>query len=119
MEQNELKRLMVGDWVYNTHNRQNEQVQEVFCISVMLDYNDIYNSSEIEPIRLHPSTLKKIGFANTEFYSEMLIDGWQIQCDGLHLKAHNMDCSINIKCEYVHQLQQALRLCGIEKEIKL
>lgn len=38
---------MVGDWVYNTHNRENEQVQEVLCISVMLDYNDIYNSSEI------------------------------------------------------------------------
>lgn len=28
-------------------------------------------------------------------------------------------CRVRIECNYVHQLQHALRLCGIEKEIEL
>ena len=33
--------LMIGDWVYNTHNRKPEQVYEIGSGLVMLDYNDL------------------------------------------------------------------------------
>jgi len=54
--------LMIGDWVYNTHNRQNEQVAEIGSGLVMLAYNDLYEYDEIEPIPLVPEILKKMGF---------------------------------------------------------
>jgi hypothetical protein len=44
--------LMIGDWVFNTHNRKPEQVQEIGSALVMLDYNDLYEYDEIEPIPL-------------------------------------------------------------------
>lgn len=125
MELNDLKRLMVGDWVYNTHNRKNEQVQEVLCISVMLDYNDIYNSSEIEPVKLTPEILKRNGFTALQFYSELVISNknehTHVMWDGSHLTAKKMGRgTIELaRCYYVHQLQQALRQLEIEKEIKL
>ena len=54
--------LMIGDWVYNTHNRQNEQVAEIGSGLVMLAYNDLYEYNEIEPIPLTDAILKANGF---------------------------------------------------------
>lgn len=38
--------LMIGDWVYNTYNRQPEQVCEIREHMVMLAYNDLYDYDE-------------------------------------------------------------------------
>ena len=54
--------LMIGDWVYNTHNRQPEQVCEIREHMVMLAYNDLYDYDEIEPIPLNDEILQKNGF---------------------------------------------------------
>ena len=56
------KELMIDDWVYNTHNRQNEQVAEIGSSLVMLAYNDLYEYDEIEPIPLTDAILKVNGF---------------------------------------------------------
>ena len=34
--------LMIGDWVFSTHNRKPGQVAKIGCRLVMLDYNDVY-----------------------------------------------------------------------------
>ena len=110
--------LMIGDWVMNTHNQKPEQVCEILERMVMLDYNDLYEYDEIEPISLTSEILEKNGFVVESRdchgkplqYCE-LVDGLWIDISGENF--------FEGKLEYVHQLQHALRLCGIEKEIEL
>lgn len=72
------------------------------------------------PIPITTEILEKNGFINGEFYAESHIEDWQIMSDGSHLAARSdRGWCIDIPCRYVHQLQHALRLCGIEKEIVL
>ena len=133
--------LMLGDWVFNTHNRKPEQVQEIGSGLVMLDNNDLYEYDEIEPIPLTAEILEANGFrAHTEANYIMYV--WAVEgrrnetiiAISIYKKPVNgvriltkiqtdcrYDCGINeIHCceiEYVHELQHALRLCGIDKEI--
>ena len=119
--------LMVGYWVYNTHNRKNEQVAAIGSGLVMLDYNDLYEYDEIEPIPLTSEILEKNGFVLIEkekgvcgvnivpYYTRDDVP-FEVFCDGKPFAVWFKD-SVNI--EYVHELQHALRLCGIEKEIEL
>ena len=129
--------LMIGDWVWNTHNRQNEQVQEIGSGLVMLDYNDLYEYDEINPIPITSELLEQNGFKKFKlrdiegqhqwsWWSDTLTsvslwcrelkddpkDGWMIRIDSpLATCCH--------KVEYVHELQHTLRTCKIEKEVKL
>lgn len=115
MELKELKRLMVGDWVYNTFNKKYEQVQQILESGVMLDYNDIYSADEIEPVKLTPEILKRNGFIRDG-------ESWWYQDFRIVLstsKGVSLVCGRQKRFAFVHELQQALRLCGIEKEIKL
>ena len=92
---------------------------------------------EIEPIPLTPEILAKNGwkheFDKTEYMVKYELaqkgkDCWMMWA----IKEHNFDIQkqdeklnmynlkvqrVCIPCDYVHQLQHALRLCGIEKEI--
>lgn len=92
---------------------------------------------EIEPIPLTPEILEKNGwkheFDKTEYMVKYELaqkgkDCWMMWA----IKEHNLDIQkqdeklnmynlkvqrVCIPCDYVHQLQHALRLCGIEKEI--
>ena len=85
------------------------------------------NGRCIEPIPLTPEILEKNGFVLKE--KEMGMYGvniaphytrddvpFEVFCDGVPF-AIWFKGPVNI--EYVHQLQHALRLCGIEKEIIL
>ena len=105
--------LMIGDWVFNTHNRKPEQVAKIACRLVMLDYNDMYEYDLIEPIPLTYEFLRKI-FPNTN-------DGvyWHGRKGKFEFTMENGANEITVLIEYVHELQHALRLCGIEKEIEL
>lgn len=108
--------LMIGDWVYNTHNRQNEQVAEIGSGLVMLDYNDLYEYDEIEPIPLTTEILERnfhepnegvVWWKNDEPF-------YHVEClplNGMRL--------IMPYTQYVHELQHALRLAQIDKEVKI
>jgi len=61
--------LMIGDWVYNTHNRQPEQVFEIMEHMVMLAYNDLYGYDEIEPIPLTSEILEQAGVPSSSIGS--------------------------------------------------
>lgn len=123
MEKLNCKSLMIGDWVMNTHNQKPEHVYEIRERMVMLDYNDLYDYNEIEPIPITPGILEKNGFV---FWTDL----WYLttkERKPIHVvfKDNNViTLSINatpvpIGLKYVHQLQHALRLYGIEKEIVL
>ena len=119
--------LMIGDWVYNTHNRQNEQVAEIGSGLVVLDYNDWYEYDEIEPIPLSAEILEQNGLEKKDYrygiyddYSDFEIYEYN---DGTWLVSYHC-CEMSLPDEqlliyYVHQLQHFVRHCGIEKELIL
>ena len=127
--------LMVGDWVRPTRLNKPARIEEVSRLlnRVIVITADGYESAHIlecNPIPLTPEILEKNGFDFIKNDNTKSVwNGWWIY-EGLELatacldKEGNWPCFINIydsniECEYVYQLQHALRLCGIEKEIEL
>ena len=149
MEVNELscKDLMVGDWViphiydaalepskivgihYNSYKGK-DYVDWVDC-----DVWDELSLNDIKPIPLTPEILEKNGFVENRG-----ITSWKFETDREDLidiygvKDYHLSINIedthgsgkgyrwmlnNLTIFYVHQLQHALRLCGIEKTIEL
>ena len=137
----EATELMKGDRVYNTHNRQPEQVCEIREHMVMLAYNDLYDYDEIEPIPLTSEILERHGFERVpqpgcsnpyhwkleqrDEDGELLyrIEAYNTPFRGMFIQINNpSDCESISFCkqiEHVHELQHALRLCGIDKEITI
>lgn len=74
----------------------------------------------LDSIPLTPEILEKNGFKDGQYFAELYIQGWHVISDARNLC---MECErgwhMNIPCRCVHQLQHALRLCQIEKEIEL
>ena len=129
--------LMIGDYV---------QVNGEVCKVISISYFDIGISDSkedfyqehidnIKPISLTPEILEKNGFVKYNevsdtppydkdeegnmYYSyrgEQKFWGWW-QPNNVYLIPVNAMVDLEIK--YVHQLQHALRLCGINKEIEI
>lgn len=117
--------LMIGDWVmrrgepimvweideyYKRINTEPDGYNAITCIEI----------SEVTPISLTTEILKKNGFQQisiNEYVSgkvtiSILVEGFLVT-----IKSGNARARITIK--HVHELQHALRLCGIEKEIEI
>lgn len=118
--------LQIGDWV--SCDGKNCRVAEIGGM-VCLDAESVLFGSieDIEPIPLTPEILEKNGFTkeNRLYYWVQEKDGkttagvyyW---VDEKHINiAGYEDDGVTISCPYVHTLQHALKLCGIEKEITL
>lgn len=108
-----------------------------YPISEDMDFRDIEDSN-LEPIPLTPEILEKNGFTYCKsdggFYLHTTISygNWDVDVvlfdvtdeyrnNQLHISSPD-DSYIAIhlmECNHVHELQHALRLCGIEKEIEL
>ncbi len=128
---------MVGDWVMLTdpiNNGEKVQVKEIHgdgYITVVGGITKMY-----EPISLTDDILKKIGFGYVEKdvnpYDGKVLShfylGYECFCANmdLHICTYNdgifwfssPKLSLN-GIRYLHQLQHALRLAGIDKEITL
>lgn len=78
---------------------------------------------ELEPIPLTPEILEKNGFKLDKedgwwwLTPKMGITFWEE--GNIELEAWNEHTAVNIHIKYLHQLQHALRLCGIDKKIEL
>ena len=129
--------LMVGDYIKDSRNGNVLKVYGIHDggISVLLPNKEIvtYYESILEPIPLKRIHFTKNGFMAKDADDEVFVfyDGYEIMVDfgGGYLE---MDIpptiSLSIKfaekelwmqCDNVHELQHAMRLFGIEKEIKL
>ena len=117
---------MIDDWVMNTCNRKPEQVCEIRERMVMLDYNDLYDYDEIEPIPLTGEILRANGFrrkGGASYWHE----GGRDACilhrskdrEQLFVGSPSDDCIVQMKVRYIHELQHAFRLAGIDKDIKM
>lgn len=98
-----------------------------------------YSPESFEPIPLTAEILEKNGFENDFYEEESVVDYHTIRLKGYSLK-HNIgdingylvtwcNGALNVTTDfhgcvqkeiaYVHELQHALRLCGIDKEITI
>ena len=134
--------LMIGDWVLVKHLNKAGRVYRIDTANgkgnefIALIDGD-FSINDIEPIPLTPEILEKNGF---KFESPCINDNkdawvyeWPHEKPNhtphvfLLMSHHNKArfpnfwiCAPNDPdIVYVHQLQHALRLCGIEKEIEL
>jgi hypothetical protein len=120
--------LMIGDWVYNKNINKPMQIYPMI-FSQMFRSNPKATTEDynIFPIPLTPEILEKIGFESQhnvgyvlERYDDdtIIVDLWNRTLKIL------MNYKVVFEKEYfdtipLHELQHALRLCGIEKEIEL
>ena len=128
MKANELsaKDLMIGDWV-SYHGIVNKVAPADFCQKEWID--------EIKPIPLTPEILEKNGFkkcAGNEWsvfkyedddYTKKALYQVLWSSDELYLEIASYTSRTGefnrLGVEFVHELQHALRLCGITREIIL
>lgn len=136
--------LMIGDWVRNTEFGKNgiDRIEDVEPRRVWLEHGTTYVPlCYIEPIPLNPEILKKNGLVKIDdlegvsryyiklldeetrcvisfsFY-DLIVGGVKtlLKCWYEFRGGTNSIHKCNVL--YVHELQHALRLCGIEKEIE-
>ena len=114
------KELMIGDWVYNPFTRK----------TLRLTFGrdlDLAEDLCLEPIPLTAEILEKNGFTRYR-ENEELWDVGVFRLDlGLFAVGIDNGCGtgmcmmphgiMTFYCNYVHELQHALRLCGIEEDI--
>ena len=117
--------LMTDDWVMNTHNQKPEQVREIRERMVMLDYNDLYDYDEIEPISLTPEILERNGFEKVQ---NLLVLQWE---NGVYPSMIFVEYNPENYClfindmmfpkpgRFLHELHHILMDCGIKKKITL
>ena len=117
--------LMVGDWVelYGTPTRW--EIEDYAKWYKEMERTDVHT---FEPIPLTAEILEKNGWKWNTFHTmiEFIVGtihiGWGFYKDCISVSDHSDEghCQISsLRCVYVHELQHALRLCGIDKKIVL
>ena len=121
--------LMIGDWVNSDFGIF--QIKEIFDDAVRDNRGNDYKFDCIHPILLTAEILKNNGFELSEGRELIALVGLMFECkimsQTLHLyyDKRNKDYSLYAfgsqinHILYVHELQNAMRVCGIKKEIEL
>jgi hypothetical protein len=122
--------LMIGDWVQVPCLIDNTENYNAWCQIKQLRDGDLdvigfkeLSYDEIEPIPITPEILEKNGF-------KYMTDLWYTQTKEMkpiqivfketNVITLSINCTpVPINLKYVHQLQHALRLYGIKKDILL
>ena len=117
--------LMTGDWYWWEAEGKKYPLQVTKDTFKLMD-EDISN---FQPIPLTPEILEKNGILyEKQSYYHIIEDDKDLECTyyiqqvlqgdwaiGIDIGAY--DCSVFARVKYIHELQHALRLCKIEKEI--
>jgi len=140
--------LQIGDWVYvsknftqkyhkirELSNDDNTVLRGIYVNKYGVENNSVFSPNDTEPIPITPEILEKNGFKKGNRHNYIYKDDYcevcvsfvpKIKIDNIDLiePASNVSISgalfdINMSMSAIHELQQALRLCGIEKEIIL
>ena len=124
--------LMIGDWVNSDFGIF--QITEIFDDAVRDDHGNDYEFDCIKPIFLTSDILKSNGFdlVSDSDRAKALVDIYDLwECKTIsqtiyvHYYKRRKDYSLySNNCiiehiKYVHELQNAMRVCGVEKEIEL
>lgn len=124
--------LMIGDWVF--YNNKIIKVDNIYdeCINYTPDIPYVQEEyfieeSDLQPIPLTKEIIKKNGFSKIGTIGDSYIhcianDSCYYE---IEINLHDNTLCVNKtwlvanNIRYVHELQHALRMCGIEKEIEL
>jgi hypothetical protein len=118
--------LMIGDWVDFYHPYEPEKkiitrhriidTFECGLVGISDHYNPVH-ADHIEPVKITPEILEKN--LATEPQITWCV-GWNKK-DDIHVEINREDLNASFYgvIDFVHQLQHALKLCGIEKTIEL
>ena len=132
---------MINDWV--SINGSNYLVKDIKKKGVIklyentklgeheIDFNTDSLEEFIEPIPLTSEILEKNGYTPHDGFTEQAVD-WRSEDNRIimsdweydnhwyiHIDNEDMDTICTAEITYVHELQHALKLCRIEKEIVL
>lgn len=131
------KELMIGDYVLVRPSMMPIQVAAInkkkVAYHAIGDRLTWVRDELIEPIPITPEILEKNGFKGEMYafldispnlyleyyYHEHRLREWWTGIDEWNNDAEVKEIVFECQCHYVHELQHALRLCGIEKEIVL
>lgn len=130
----DITKLMIGDWVYNTHHKKSVSLTpyDFFTHGHDKDGQQQYlmpsskptTGRDLEPIKLTKEILEKNDFRRLgEQYPTWCLQGFGFSLNfidgvfGYYEQGHPHHPTFVIK--YVHELQHALELFGIDKEIEL
>ena len=135
MKKMDVNTLMTGDWVATP--KGNRKIEELSVKCNLANWNDYgCTFDEIKPIPITKEFLEKNGFVKLdengtykwflpdeqEYYYGYSSIYYSIEEKLLNVVRENRKGAQN-QCkgnfEYVHELQHALKLCGIEKEFVL
>ena len=127
MKANEIQ---IGDWVYSTFSKLPCKVMYLklhesgYASVETTNVVGVKDIASLSPIPLTPEILEKNGFKKyNELYRLDVAEGVFVNADFKSkepfVSIHNTCYRATPICWYLHQLQHALRLCGIEKEIEL
>ena len=97
--------LQIGDWIL-----YGDKPVKVLQLSENGKYD------WVKPIPLTPEILEKNGWKETQYWHEYQDGKNTIQCclPDMRGKINGIDIE-HFKCEYVHQYQHLLRLCGLDE----
>lgn len=106
--------LMLGDWVLDTRTKNPLRVNPFMAEMEVPEW---------EPIPLTLEILEKNGLTNDPYGCHFKEDEYMaleisVEEEGVYWTISYNEYSI-LKLKYAHQLQHALKLCGIDKEITL
>lgn len=131
--------LMIGDWLKH-YNGTPMQVTKITTIHFACAKNGGANcweyNNKFEPIPITPEILEKNGFIDTSFEANLKYKyfihtneyqlGYYTKTNSFNVYKRGIDpfytkdvfcCGFQNIVKYVHELQHALKLCGIDKEI--
>ena len=122
-----IEELSVGDWVRHTFYEENVRIARIYGDSerVLAERGKLSISCHLnhfEPIPISPEILKMNGWRNDKadrnFWATDEV--YIYNHDGIwRLRPKSPELLIVVDVKYIHELQHALRLLGVEKEIEL
>lgn len=115
----EIKDLMIGDLVLVNGTPHKIQGIDSLDGEIIAD-GEFHSEDNVSGIPLTTEILEKNGFVNMGFFGKLEIGKFVVICDTKNLTIlRDGHCDLEIPIHFVHELQHALRLCGIEKEFAL
>ena len=143
MAEMKIRELSIGDWVMNLYANKPSRViglrtmfqdtYEIIAVSDDTQYMLIEDNKELhnfEPIPLTPEILEKNGFVKKNYDNGKMWDWW---CDNVLVRKFADEdiyrfivvfnskhyTTMMVVGKHTHQLQHALRLAGVGKEIEI
>lgn len=122
-----VKELMIGDIV--SYNGSICRVTSTECFGNLVGVEndticELVSDAELSPIPLTPEILKKNGWQKNGIYNDYILIDDENNFVGYNMSFNSVSITIDdrnalhkmkITANYVHKLQHALRLCGLDE----